>query len=57
MEERQIEGLMLTAMDSIRDMINVNTIIPSWSSFPSWANYVASIKFALFPRIGFSLRF
>ena len=27
MEERQIEGLMLTAMDSIRDMINVNTII------------------------------
>ena len=38
-------------------LINVNTIIPSWSSFPSWANYVASIKFALFPRIGFSLRF
>ncbi len=27
MEERQIEGLMLTAMDSIRDMIDVNTII------------------------------
>lgn len=27
MEERSIEGLMLTAMDSIRDMIDVNTII------------------------------
>lgn len=27
MEESQIEGLMLTAMDSIRDMIDVNTII------------------------------
>ena len=27
MEEHPIEGLMLTAMDSIRDMIDVNTII------------------------------
>lgn len=27
MEENPIEGLMLTAMDSIRDMIDVNTII------------------------------
>lgn len=27
MEERSIEGLMLTAMDSIRDMIDVNTIV------------------------------
>ena len=27
MEEHPIEGLMNTAMDSIRDMINVNTII------------------------------
>ena len=38
-------------------LINVDTIIPAWNSFPTWANYVASIKFALFPRIGFSLRF
>ena len=38
-------------------LINMNKIIPSWNSFPSWANYVASIRFALFPRIGFSLRF
>lgn len=38
-------------------LINVDTIIPSWSSFPSWVNAVTSIKFALFPRIGFSLRF
>lgn len=27
MEEHPIEGLMITAMDSIRDMIDVNTII------------------------------
>jgi len=27
MEEHPIEGLMLTAMDSIRDMVDVNTII------------------------------
>lgn len=27
MEEHQIQGLMITAMDSIRDMIDVNTII------------------------------
>ena len=27
MEEHPIEGLMETAMDSIRDMIDVNTII------------------------------
>lgn len=27
MEEHPIEGLMLTAMDSIRDMIDVNTIV------------------------------
>ena len=27
METHPIEGLMLTAMDSIRDMIDVNTII------------------------------
>ena len=31
--------------------------IPAWNSFPSWAKYVANIRFALFPRIGFSLRF
>lgn len=31
--------------------------IPAWSSFPNWAKYLANIRFALFPRIGFSLRF
>ena len=31
--------------------------IPAWSSFPDWAKYLANIRFALFPRIGFSLRF
>ena len=29
MNEHPIEGLMVTAMDSIRDMIDVNTIITS----------------------------
>ena len=31
--------------------------IPAWDSFPTWAKYLANIRFALFPRIGFSLRF
>lgn len=31
--------------------------IPSWNSFPDFAKYLANIRFALFPRIGFSLRF
>ncbi|WP_300368029.1 hypothetical protein [Brachyspira sp.] len=38
-------------------LIDINTIIPSWDSFPTWANYVSAIRFAIFPRIGFSLRF
>ena len=31
--------------------------IPAWNSFPTWARYLMNIRFALFPRIGFSLRF
>ncbi|MEI0538038.1 hypothetical protein [Brachyspira pulli] len=31
--------------------------IPAWNSFPTWAKYLANIRFGLFPRIGFSLRF
>ncbi|MEI0445877.1 hypothetical protein R4J03_02305 [Brachyspira intermedia] len=38
-------------------LIDLSANVPAWSSFPSWANYVSAIKFSLFPRIGFSLRF
>lgn len=38
-------------------LLNLTASIPSWNSFPSWVNYVSAIRFALFPRIGFSLRF
>ena len=38
-------------------LVDLSAMIPSWNSFPGWANYVSAIKFALFPRIGFSLRF
>ena len=32
--------------------------IPAWNSFPSWVrNFAVNVRFALFPRIGFSLRF
>ncbi|MEI0485780.1 hypothetical protein [Brachyspira intermedia] len=38
-------------------LIDLSANVPAWSSFPSWANYVSAIRFSLFPRIGFSLRF
>lgn len=38
-------------------LVDINAMIPTWESFPKWFNYVSSIKFSLFPRIGFSLRF
>lgn len=38
-------------------LINIDAVIPAWDSFPSWFNYAASIRFSLFPRVGFSLRF
>ena len=38
-------------------LVDINAIIPTWDSFPKWSNYVSAIKFSLFPRIGFSLRF
>lgn len=38
-------------------LVDVGTMIPTWSSFPTWFNYVSAIKLSLFPRIGFSLRF
>ena len=38
-------------------LVDLTASIPSWSSFPSWINYVSAIRFSLFPRIGFSLRF
>ena len=38
-------------------LIDLTATIPAWNSFPAWINYVSAIKFSLFPRIGFSLRF
>lgn len=38
-------------------LVDINAMIPTWDSFPKWSNYVSAIKFSLFPRIGFSLRF
>ena len=38
-------------------LVDISSVIPTWESFPKWFNYVSSIKFSLFPRIGFSLRF
>lgn len=38
-------------------LVDINSIIPTWESFPRLINYVSAIKFSLFPRIGFSLRF
>ncbi|EKV57165.1 hypothetical protein [Brachyspira hampsonii] len=38
-------------------LIDLSASIPAWSSFPSWINYVSAIRFSIFPRIGFSLRF
>lgn len=38
-------------------LVDVGAVIPSWNSFPVWLNYVSAIRFSLFPRIGFSLRF
>lgn len=38
-------------------IIDIGKTIPSWNSFPSWVNYVSAIRFSIFPRIGFSIRF
>ena len=38
-------------------LVDLSAMIPSWNSFPGVINYVSAIKLALFPRIGFSLRF
>ena len=38
-------------------LIDLTASIPAWHSLPSWINYVSAIRFSLFPRIGFSLRF
>ncbi|ASJ20969.1 hypothetical protein [Brachyspira hampsonii] len=38
-------------------LIDLTASIPAWNSFPSWVNYVSAIRFSIFPRIGFSLRF
>ena len=38
-------------------LVDINSVIPAWNSFPASFNYISAIRFALFPRIGFSLRF
>lgn len=38
-------------------LVDLSAMIPAWNSFPGVVNYVSAIKLALFPRIGFSLRF
>ncbi|WP_295154159.1 hypothetical protein [uncultured Brachyspira sp.] len=38
-------------------LIDLTASIPAWNSFPSWVNIVSAIRIAIFPRIGFSIRF
>lgn len=44
MEEHPIEGLMITAMDSIRDMVDVNTIIGEPIELPNDINIIPISK-------------
>lgn len=38
-------------------LIDINSTIPAWETFPNWVNIVTSLKIAIFPRFGVTIRF
>lgn len=38
-------------------LFSVNSVFPSWETFPNWVNIVTSLKISIFPRFGVTIRF
>lgn len=38
-------------------LISINSLLPTWNSFPKYVGIVTSLKIAIFPRFGFTIRF
>lgn len=38
-------------------LININSTFPSWDTFPNTVNILTSLKIAIFPRFGITIRF
>ncbi len=38
-------------------LIDVNSLLPAWETFPIYVDFITSLRISIFPRFGFTIRF